>query len=193
MAHLGGKLGAALLDYDGDGRIDVFSGGGRAESDVNRFEAGRDFAAPAQLFWNRGAGWGAAEAGAFPVATVRAVATADLDRDGDLDVVLTQFGGPPVFLRNDQRSDVPWLAIDLVATRTARDAGGARVEVHTPRQVHVQTAAPAMGLFAQSSATLHFGLGDDARVRRVVVHWPSGVRQEERGLAINRRITITER
>jgi hypothetical protein len=193
LVNFNRKLGAALIDYDDDGRLDVVFGGGRGEFDVNRFDGGRVFSAPVELYWNRGEGWGAVTADAFPSASVRAVATADLDNDGDLDLVLTQFGGAPVLLRNDQRRDVPWLAIDLVATRTAREAGGARVEVHTPRQVHVQTAAPVMGLFAQSNATLRFGLGNDARVRRIVVHWPSGVRQEERNVAINRRITVTER
>jgi hypothetical protein len=60
LLHLGGKLGIALLDYDLDGRLDLFSGNGRAEPDVNRFESGYNFAAaprgplpwwPAALPW----------------------------------------------------------------------------------------------------------------------------------------------
>ncbi len=190
---LAAKFEAALLDYDGDGRLDAFTGAGRAEPDVNRFEAGRAFAAEPKLLWQRGDRLVVADAGDLPAIVTRGVATADLDGDGDLDLVLTRLDGRPLLLRNDTRRDVPWLAIDLVATRTSREAAGARVEVHTPRRVQVQTVAPAMGLFAQSSSTLHFGLGEDARVRRVVVIWPSGMRQEEQNPEINRRITITER
>ncbi len=49
-----------------------------------------------------------------------------------------------------------------------------------------------MGFMAQSEKTLTFGLGDDDRVRTIVVRWPSGVRQEVRPAGVNRRIVITE-
>jgi hypothetical protein len=195
--RLDSRFGFALLDYDRDGRIDVFDGNGVIEPDVNRFESGRNFTTMPQVLWNRsGDSWEVAPAAADsawkqPFAA-RGVAVADIDGDGDEDVVMTQSRGSPVVLRNDQRHDLPWLAIDLVATRSAREAGGARVEVETPRRVYAQVAAPAMGFMAQSSSTLLFGLGDDARVRKVVVQWPGGHRQEIRPEAINRRITIVE-
>ena len=71
-------------------------------------------------------------------------------------------------------------------------AWGGRYAYHTPRGVLVQTMEPAMGLMAQSEKTLTFGLGEDNRVRSIVVRWPSGVRQEIRPEGINRRLVITE-
>lgn len=195
--RLAGKGGAALLDYDGDGRLDIFSADGRAEPDLNRFDAGRDFSAQPQLFWNRRDGWSSVAAGTVgsewdrPLVG-RGTAVADIDADGDLDVVITQNAGPPRLLRNDQRRDPPWLMVDLVGTRCARDAGGARVEVHTPRRVQVQTVAPAMTFMAQSARPLYFGLGEDARVRRIVVEWPSGQRQEVRVDGVNRQLVVEE-
>lgn len=190
------KLGAALLDYDLDGRLDVFSGGGRAEVDTNRFEFGREFAAMPELRWNGGGQWVAAETveeAPFASLIARGVAVADFDGDGDPDIVIAQNGAGPRLLRNEQRGGLPWLQVRLTARRGAREASGARVEVHTPRRVQVQTVAPAMGYMAQSTAMLMFGLGDDARVRKVVVQWPSGSREEIRPEGVNRRITITER
>lgn len=193
--ELESRLGLALGDFDRDGRVEAFSGNGRIEHATNSFADGRDFAAPPRLMWRDATGaWIAAGDAETPAwarpLTTRGVAAADFDGDGALDVVLTQFGDAPVVLRNDSRGDAPWLAVDLVAAPGARDPGGAHVEVHTPRRVHVQTWAPAIGLLAQSSATLHFGLGEDARVRRVVVIWPDGTRQELRPEGINRRIVI---
>lgn len=192
--ELSAKFGVALLDYDLDGRIDMFSGNGRAESDTNRVEDARTWPARPELWWNRGNGWVATGGGEgrLPAVIARGVATADFDGDGDLDVVIAQHGGPPTLLRNDQRVGFPWLEIQLVPKRGSGGAMGARVEVHTPRRIYMQTAAPAMTFMAQSSATMTFGLGEDARVRKIVVRWPDGTRQEVRPAAVNRRMVIAE-
>lgn len=196
--HLRRKLAGALLDYDFAGHLAWFSGNGRAEPDVNRFESGRDFATAPQLLFRRAAGWvpaplpsGEAGTWARPV-VARGIATADIDGDGDSDVILAQNDGAPLLLRNDQRSGLPWLRLQLVATRSHAEAGGARVEVHTPRRSLAQTVAPATGFMAQSESTLTFGLGEDTRVQKIVVYWPSGQRQELRPGAINRTLVIRE-
>jgi len=195
---LPGKLALAPGDFNLDGLFEIFSGQGLAEPDINKFEQGRAFQAKPQLLWKNSQGWlaapaGGTEGGAWsqPV-TARGVAVADFDGDGDLDVVIAQHGGPPLLLRNDQRFALPWLRIQLVATRSQPEAGGARVEVHTPRRVLRQTVAPAMSFMAQSESVLTFGLGDDARVRKIVIRWPSGQRQEIRPEAINRTLVIRE-
>jgi hypothetical protein len=195
--HLGDKLGVALLDYDLDGRIDVVSGNGLAEPGLAHFEHGRDFAAAPSLLWNNGHGWvpgqvspGVTAIGGHMVA--RGIAVADVYGNGKLDIVVAQNGGPPRLLRNDQNLHNAWLRIDLVGTRCQRDAGGARVEVHTPSGVLVQTMEPAMGFMAQSEKTLTFGLGGDDRVRKIVVHWPDGTLQEVEPEGVNRRLVIIE-
>jgi hypothetical protein len=195
--HLSKKLGIALLDYDLDGRIDIVSGNGLAEPGLLHFERERAFAAAPELLWNNGRAWVRAQSsgggGALGGRMIaRGIAVADVSGNGNLDIVIAQNGGPPRLLRNDQRSHNAWLRIDLVGTHCQRDAGGARVEVHTPRGVLVQTMEPAMGFMAQSEKTLTFGLGADDRVREVVVRWPSGVRQEVRPPGVNRRLVITE-
>ncbi len=193
---LAGKLGIALADFNLDGRTEVFSGQGATELQLNKFEPGRDFARTPAVWWQRGSDWQAALSDpanpwATPV-TARGVAVADFDGDGDADVIVAQNNGAPVLLRNDQRSALPWLRLRLIATRSHPEAGGARVEVHTPRRVFTQTVAPALGFMAQSESVLTFGLGEDARVRKIVIQWPSGRTQELKPDALNRTLEIRE-
>ena len=191
-----GKAGAALLDFEFDGHLALFTGDGRAEPDVNKFEQGRNFAARPQLLLSRKNRWVTAppaEGGNWTQPLVaRGIAVADLDGDGDDDLIITQNNGPAQVFRNDQRSGLPWLRLQLVATRSQPDAGGARVEVHTPRRILTQTVVPTMGFMAQSESILTFGLGEDARVRRIVIQWPSGQRQELLPAALNQVLTVRE-
>lgn len=194
--QLAEKLGGVVADFNLDGRRTFFSGQGVAEAQPNRFDGGRDFArAPALLSLRDGreqpVPWEAGNAWVRPL-VARGMAAADFDGDGDPDVVIAQNNGAPVLLRNDLRAGTPWLRLRLTATRSEPAAGGARVELHTPRRVFTQTVAPATGYLAQSERTLTFGLGDDARVRRIVIYWPSGQRQEFKPDALNRTLDIRE-
>lgn len=193
--RLASRLGVVVADLDLNGRFEVFSGRGLAEPSVNRFENGRDFARAPDVFWARGESWLPLfdnSESALPALIARGVAAADFDGDGDPDIVIAQNNGAPVLLRNDQRAGSPWLRLHLTATRSEPGAGGARVEVHTPRRVFTQTVAPALGYMAQSESMLTFGLGEDARVRKIVIQWPSGQVQELKPDAINRTLEIVE-
>ncbi len=198
FASLPAKFAVVAFDYDHDGNLELFSTGGRAEPDAGRLERRFDFAGTPALYWKNGDNWAPAQIPESSAAWMRplfarGVASLDFDGDGSVDLVLVPHSGRPVLLRNDQRRELPWLQVDLIGTRSHPDASGARVEVHTPRGVLAQTRVPQMGFLAQSSSVLTFGLGEDARVRKIVVHWPSGTRQEVVPEGVNRRIVITEK
>src|SRR5436309_1126405 len=102
------KFGMFFFDYDLDGRLDLLSANGHLEEEISKIQQSQRYAQPAQLFWNCGAANGptfvnvpAEKCGPdlFRPMVGRGSAFADIDGDGDLDVVLTQVNGTPLLLR----------------------------------------------------------------------------------------------
>ncbi|HEX2163478.1 MAG TPA: CRTAC1 family protein, partial [Thermoanaerobaculia bacterium] len=122
----------------------------------------------------------------------RGVAVADFDGDGRLDLFVANAGAEPHLFRNVHPTPGGWLDLDLVGTRSNRQAIGARVAVTAGGRIRWSFVDGGNGFAAQSSRRLHFGLGDAERVERVEVIWPSGLRQGFAGLAAGRRVRIVE-
>ena len=195
------KFGLFFFDYDLDGRPDVLTANGHLDPDIARFLPGQSYRQPAQLFWNRGGGRGAqfvpvpperAGADLFQPIVGRGSACADIDGDGDLDAVLTQVGGPPLLLRNDQRLGRHWLRLKLVGTRANRAAIGAWVKVRVGGRVLAQQVMPTKGYLSQSELPLTFGLGDATRVEDAEVIWPGGARQRLTNVRVDELTVVQE-
>ncbi|MFN0067169.1 MAG: CRTAC1 family protein [Limisphaerales bacterium] len=177
-------FGVFFFDYDLDGWLDLLTANGHIEPDIGRVQPGQQFRQPAQLFWNaRGArvgagfakaGPGRAGADLFRPLVGRGSAFADVDGDGDLDVVIAQAGGPPVLLRNDQRLGHAWLRVKLVQPGPNRDALGAWVRLRAGGRGQWRQLMPTRSYLAQSELPVTFGLGRATRVEELEVDWPDG-------------------
>ena len=127
----------------------------------------------------------------------RALVPADLDRDGDLDVVIANLDGPPQVLRNltiDNAVPPPpganWLQIRAVDPRLNREAIGARMTVHTTsgsRLLHVLSSG---GYLSTGPATAHIGLGTADAVVSFDVVWPDGLTETFDGTAANQVVEL---
>ena len=115
-----------------------------------------------------------------------------MDGDGDLDVVLTQTGGPPLLLRNDQTLGHHWLRLKLVGTRSNRDAIGAWVKVSAGGVTQVRQVMPTRSYLSQSELPLTFGLGKELKVDDVEITWPGGHRQNLGSIAVDRMHRVEE-
>jgi hypothetical protein len=107
----------------------------------------------------------------------RGSAFADLDGDGDLDVLITGNGQTPRLLRNDQQLARHWLRFHLRGNPSNRDAIGARLDVHLGDQVLPRWVMPTRGYLSQSELPVTVGLGTASRVDQVVIRWPDGEQQ----------------
>ena len=122
----------------------------------------------------------------------RAVALADLWNRGALDVIMANQRGPLLVYKNTPAPDNDWIAFALEGTESNRSAIGARVEVEWNGQRQIQQVSGGSGFSAQNDRRLHFGLGDDARVDRVVIRWPSGKEQVIESPGVNQLHEIRE-
>jgi enediyne biosynthesis protein E4 len=129
------SFGTLFMDYDLDGRPDLLQANGHLESEIARVQSSQQYAQPPLLFWNCGPDCPAtfvavSETGDMGRPLVGRGATyADIDGDGDLDLLITQNGRAPVLLRNDQALGHHWLRLRLRSPGPNRDAIGAKVEV----------------------------------------------------------------
>ncbi|RME91420.1 MAG: CRTAC1 family protein, partial [Verrucomicrobia bacterium] len=118
--------------------------------------------------------------------------TVDFDNDGRMDLVLNNLAEPAVLLRNTTPDPGHFLTLRLVGGRSNRDGFGAWVEVEAGgRRWQAEARCPTSYLF-QSDPRLHFGLGKAGKVDRVIIRWPSGIRQELTEVAADQILTVKE-
>jgi hypothetical protein len=191
------SFGIQFLDYDLDGRLDLLQVNGHLEEEINTVDPSQTYEQSAQLFWNSGRGFvvlAADDLGALATPVVgRGSAVADIDADGDQDVVVTQAGRAPLLLRNDTPSGSHWLRVELRAPAPNRYGLGARVELRADGRTQRRVVTPTRSYLSQSEMPPVFGLGASERVDSLVVVWPDGRRQEAIVEGVDRVVVVTYR
>jgi hypothetical protein len=113
----------------------------------------------------------------------RAVVMVDLFNRGVLDVVVANQNGPLLLYKNSVAPGRDWIQFQLTGSKSNRSAIGAQVRVFWTMKgadrtmEQVQVVSGGNGYASQNMRRLHFGLGEDAKIEKVAIQWPSGQTQ----------------
>ncbi|MBI4520175.1 MAG: CRTAC1 family protein [Gemmatimonadetes bacterium] len=166
--------GSAFVDLDLDGRIDI------AVANGSTLEEKDDpltlIAEPMFLFWNDGAKFHDVAPKAADVLarrhSVRGLAAADFDGDGDVDLAAGVNRGAPLLLRNETQTGNRFLAVRLAASDAVRR--GARVELEADGRRQYRWWGADVSFLSDHAPELVFGLGAASKVDRLSVDWSDG-------------------
>jgi hypothetical protein len=115
----------------------------------------------------------------------------DLDGDGDLDIVYSNFEKGLTLLRNDSQEGHR-LVLVLHGSRSNRFGVGAKISLSAGGRLQSRTLTLARGVLSTSEPVVHFGLGTAMAAEWIRIEWPSGVQQTIENVEADARLVITE-
>lgn len=120
-------------------------------------------------------------------------AYADLDNDGDLDLVVNNINKPAFIYRNETNDKINhYLEINLKGSGKNTEGIGAKVYFYAKGKEQFLEQMPARGYESSVSPVLHFGLGKDSVIDSLKIIWPQGKMQELKNIKANHFITLNE-
>jgi len=192
-------FGVLFEDFDLDGYVDLITGNGHIEPEINSVQQEVTFAQPPLLFRNNTRGQfidvsnQIGESFIQPI-VARGIATADIDQDGDLDVLITVNGGAPKLFRNDlQKEQANWLKLTLQGNRPNLNALGAVVTVWAGELKQKKMVRTGSSYLSQSDfSILIFGLGEHSEIDSLEIRWPTTGKTNRLGPAKARQTYIIQ-
>ena len=189
-------FGTVFFDVDNDGDLDLAIANGHVLDNSGHFRPGAKDSQRKLLFRNDRGHFkevGRLAGPGFAIEKVsRGLSAADIDNDGDLDLLVTSNGAAADLLRNDTGRENSALLVRLIGTRSNRSAIGARVRLTAGGPTQMREVKAGSSYLSQNDLRVHFGLARATEISQLEVRWPSGSTEMVRNLAINQTVTITE-
>ncbi|MFK7844797.1 MAG: CRTAC1 family protein [Rhodothermales bacterium] len=190
-------FGLFLFDPDMDGDLDLFTANGHVQQEIGITQDGITYEQPPHLFLNDGSGSFVDIApelgGVFLEPLVgRSAIYGDIDRDGDLDILITENGGGAHLWRNDQSSGKSWLRVHLSGQVANRSGLGTRLEIHHAGAVQERWIRSGSSFLGQHEMVATWGIDRAQRLDSLVVYWPAGSPQVFKEIAVNQEIMVTQ-
>lgn len=192
-------FGIFFFDCDLDGRLDLFTANGHLEDEIQKIQSRMQYEQSPHLLWNAGPraetefiSVDAANVGEeFTKPMVgRGAAYADIDNDGDLDIVITACGRHPRLLRNDQELDNHYLRVRVAGPGGNPDGIGATVIARCGDQSMARVCQTTRSYLSQCEPTVTFGLGQTDTIDELEIRWPDGTIQTLSDVATGQTLDI---
>ncbi|MFN0006716.1 MAG: CRTAC1 family protein [Planctomycetota bacterium] len=170
--------GLGFVDFDQDGRLDLFVANGRVGLWKPHYREDSPYAEPNHVFRGEEGGRFTQIDGGIGglIGSSRGAAFGDYDNDGDVDVVYMDRHEPVRLLRNVALKRGTWIGLRLL-NRHGSDALGATARIQTPAGFQYRLCHTAYSYCAANDPRVHFGLGAADATSSVRVTWPD--REEE--------------
>ena len=191
-------FGIHFADLDNDGFVELIAANGHIEPEINGVQQNITFEQRPQIFYNdRGKFIDISDqvGESFQTPLVgRGIATADIDRDGDLDLLLTVNGGSPRLYRNDSRSENNYISLQLRGKGPNLNALGAKIAVWNDGIRQYRMLNSGSSYLSQSDiGTVIIGTGRHQKADSISVTWPaSGKKTLQKDVVSKEVITIVE-
>ena len=201
-------FGCGFFDFDNDADLDIALVNGRVKrgailEGANVGEFWNFYAEPNLLFQNSRTGHdeNTAESITFndvswrapdftqQIEVSRGMAFGDIDRDGDVDMVVSSLDNRIRIFRNDAATPQNhWLFVQAITQN--RDALGAQVTLQTRSRALTAHVLPGTSYLSSSEPSIHFGLGTIDAIQAIEVRWPDGSLEKFPGTTANRHVTV---
>lgn len=116
-------------------------------------------------------------------------ALADLDNDGNLDLVVNNMDDPAFIYRNRGNGN-HYLRVQCKGPEKNPQGIGARIELRYGDKIQYSELRCSRGYLSSSEAAVHFGLGSEKKVDLLRIVWPDGKIQELKDQKINRTLIL---
>jgi hypothetical protein len=188
-------FGVVFFDYDNDTRLDIAIANGHVLANAARMRAGASFGQRNLLLRNTGERFQDMKAQAGPgflaELVSRGLAAADIDNDGDVDLLVTNNNAAANLLLNEGGSDNS-VIVRVLGTQSNRSAIGTRLTLRTGQQRQIRYVQAGTSYLSQNDLRAHFGLGKSAQSERLEILWPGGMTEVVESLPANHIITVRE-
>ncbi|AZQ59306.1 hypothetical protein EJ994_10990 [Maribacter sp. MJ134] len=119
-------------------------------------------------------------------------AYADLDNDGDLDLVVNNINAEAFIYRNNSENlnDTNYLRIQLTDSEN-RPLFGTRINIYTADGLQTQETTNVRGIYSTSEPLVHFGISGNTKVDSLVISWPNGKSTVKQNIAANQVLKLS--
>lgn len=189
-------FGARFLDYDNDGDLDLFVVNGHILDNIQQSRSHLSYPQANQLYRNQQGHFSdvTGELGPDMAAKFvgRGLAVGDYDRDGDLDLLVSNCGQPAQLYENRGGNRKGWISLKLQGTVSNRWGLGAQARVRIGEQEAFYELTGGGSYLSGSDYRLHLGLGTAAQVDSLEILWPSGRKQKLENVKANQELVVKE-